>query len=125
MNLDIVNGAFELVGSVMIWGNVHALYRDKSVKGVTPWATMFFFTWGLFNLAYYPSLHQWFSFAGGISIALANLFWLGLAMKYRRRAVPAAEELDWAEYQWTQCGFAYNPDTGVWEWYEKKTPARA
>lgn len=84
MHMDMFNGLLEFVGSLMLWLNVRALYKDKQVKGVNWLTTLFFTGWGVWNLAYYPSLGQWWSFAGGISLALANLAWLVLLLKYRR-----------------------------------------
>jgi len=82
---DIVNGRFELLGSVLIWLNVCALYRDKQIKGVHPAPITFFFLWGLWNLFYYPHLGQWASFAGGCSIVVANGVWVAQMLHYRRR----------------------------------------
>jgi hypothetical protein len=87
MTPDLINGLFEVVGSLMIWLNVRQIYRDKEIKGVHVAPTAFFFTWGLWNLYYYPHLNQWLSFAGGISIAIANGFWVGLMIYYGRKQV--------------------------------------
>jgi len=80
---DLVNGLFEAVGGIMNWTNVMALYRDKKVRGVNPWATGLFTAWGFWNCFYYPSLNQWFSFAGGLIIVAGNFVWVVLAIKYR------------------------------------------
>lgn len=82
---DLTNGAFELFGAFALWGNVRAIRRDKSVRGVDWRATAFFTSWGLWNLYYYPSLDQWASFGGGVAIVAVNTVWLGYAFKYRRR----------------------------------------
>ena len=78
---DLINGLFELLGSVMLWKNVSQLYKDKEVKGVHWMATGFFALWGYWNLFYYPHLNQWWSFIGGVSIVIANTIWL-LQMLY-------------------------------------------
>lgn len=85
LSADLINGAFEAVGSVMLWRNVAQLHKDKEVKGVHWNATAFFTTWGYWNLYYYPSLEQWWSFAGGLSIVLANSVWLGQMIYYIRK----------------------------------------
>ncbi len=85
MNLDLVNGTLEFIGSAMLWANVYRLHRDKRTHGVTWYATAFFMFWGYFNLLYYPNLDQWFSFAGGVSLVLANTVWLGQMLYYQRR----------------------------------------
>lgn len=85
MNPDLINGLFELFGSFMVWLNVRQIYKDKEVKGVHIAPTAFFFSWGLWNLYYYPHLNQWFSFIGGISIAIANGLWVILMLYYLRK----------------------------------------
>jgi len=80
----MVNGAFEALGSVMLWRNVAQLYKDKMVRGVHWTATGFFAAWGLWNLFYYPHLDQWWSFAGGCSIVVANTAWFGQILYYGR-----------------------------------------
>lgn len=83
MIADVMNGVFELGGSLMGWMNVRKLLRDKSVKGVY-WPTQVFFAlWGWWNLYYYPSLDQWFSFLGGVFLVVGNTTWVVLALKYR------------------------------------------
>jgi hypothetical protein len=79
---DLVNGVFEAFGSLGVWGNVLALIKDKQVKGTRWWFAAFFTSWGFWNLYYYPHLGQWLSFWGGASMALANLVWVVLAIKY-------------------------------------------
>ena len=93
MSPDFVNGAFELVGSAMLWRNVWQLHKDKLVKGVHWNATAFFTAWGYWNLYYYPHLDQWFSFAGGLSIVVANTVWLGQMMYYLE--LQKTEESKW------------------------------
>ena len=82
---DVVNGLFEFGGSLVLWGNVHRIYKDKGYAGVTSAATLFFSAWGYWNLYYYPSLEQWASFFGGISIVAANTAWFVLMMRYGRK----------------------------------------
>lgn len=82
-NFDAINGLFEVIGALATWRNVMAIRRDRAVRGVA-WASMAFFAvWGVWNLVYYPSLHQWISTLGGAFLTLGNLTWVGLALKYR------------------------------------------
>ena len=81
---DAINCAFETIGALCIWLNVRRLMRDKSVRGVDWRVTLFFWAWGIWNLAYYPSLHQWASLGGGILLCAGNFAWVILAIKYRR-----------------------------------------
>ncbi len=84
MNPDLINGLFEFIGSLMIWANVARILKDKEVKGIDWRVTGFFWAWGLWNLFYYPHLDQWWSFAGGVSIVIANTVWLSLAWWYSK-----------------------------------------
>lgn len=81
---DLVNGGFELLGALFILLNVRALIRDKEIRGVHWGPTVFFTSWGFWNLFYYPALDQWLSFTGGLAIVAANVWWLGLTWSYRR-----------------------------------------
>lgn len=82
---DAINGVFEAGGAILVWNNFRRLRRDKLVRGVDWRVTAFFSAWGFWNaVAYYPSLHQWFSFAGGIALVAGNCAWLTLALKYRK-----------------------------------------
>ena len=85
MNADLVNGLFELLGAAVLWANVVRVRKDKHVKGMNPWTTVFFSAWGFWNLYYYPSLDQWLSFYGGIAIVAVNTIWLGHVVYYYYR----------------------------------------
>lgn len=85
MTPDLINGVFEFVGSIALWMNVRRLYLDKQTRGVTWYTTGFFMAWGFWNLYYYPSLDQFWSFTGGVSIVTANSVWLGQMLYYKRR----------------------------------------
>jgi hypothetical protein len=83
MSPDLINGLFEGVGALLICGNIRALYRDKIVRGVTLAPVIFWSAWGFWNLFYYPTLDQWFSFYGGIGVVTANTAWVLMAIYYR------------------------------------------
>ena len=82
---DYVNGSYELLAGLFILNNCRVVYKDKSVKGVSIVSTVFFTTWGVWNLYYYPSLGQWASFWGGISVVSSNTLWVVLMLYYRRK----------------------------------------
>lgn len=79
---DAVNGTFELGGAAVNLLNIKAIVRDREVKGINSWVYVWFSTWGLYNLYYYPHLNQWMSFAGGAAIVTVNCSWLALAAYY-------------------------------------------
>ncbi len=81
---DFANGAFETMGAIAIFGHVARLWKDKRVAGVSLMSTIFFASWGFWNLYYYPHLEQWASFAGGVAIVLGNCVWIGGMFYYKR-----------------------------------------
>lgn len=79
----MINGLFELVGAYFTWRNYFQLRKDRDLKGIW-WPLIAFMTaWGFWNIVYYPSLGQWFSFAGGIMLVGGNAFWVNLALKLK------------------------------------------
>ncbi len=80
---DAVNGIFELLGGVILLLNCRRMYIDKQLRGVSILPTVFFTSWGFWNLFYYPSLNQTLSFCGGLSIAVGNILMLSMMLYYR------------------------------------------
>ena len=62
---DAINGILELVGAFFLLTNCMLLYHHKRVQGISVYTTVFFTTWGLWNLYFYPANKLWLSFAGG------------------------------------------------------------
>lgn len=81
---DFTNGLFEFIGGLLILNHCRAVLRDKAVAGVSILSTAIFTSWGFWNLYYYPSLGQWWSFTGGLLIVAANCLWVYLMLKYRK-----------------------------------------
>lgn len=72
---DRVNGAFEGMASFMILNHTRALWKSRQADGVSLVSSVFFTTWGFWNIWYYPHLGQMFSFYAGIAVVSANVFW--------------------------------------------------
>lgn len=85
MSGDQINATFELLGSWFTWANVIRVYTDKGYAGVYVPAILFFWSWGVWNLFYYPSLGQTWSFWAGVSLNVANAAWLAAMMYYGRK----------------------------------------
>jgi uncharacterized membrane protein YfcA len=82
MSPDFINGTLETLGGFFIMFSVYNLHKAKLVRGVS-WAHVAFFSsWGYWNLYYYPSLDQWFSFWGGAFLVTVNTYWLGQMIYY-------------------------------------------
>ncbi len=79
---DLINGNFEFIAGILLWLNVRKIYRDKKIRGIHVFPTMFFALWGYWNLFYYPHLQQWISFIGGIMVVVPNTVWVILAIYY-------------------------------------------
>lgn len=80
---DIGNALFEGLGAIFIWRSVRQLWRDREIKGVYWPAWIFYSAWGLWNLYYYPSLGQWYSFLAGVVLVSGNICWVALAVKFK------------------------------------------
>lgn len=88
---DFFNGMFEMMGAAFICRDIQLLKRHKTLKGKGVGSNLFFAAWGVWNLYYYPSLDQWFSFFGGACIVLANIVWFSLAVSYMKKEQSAAQ----------------------------------
>lgn len=85
MNIDLINGSFEVLAGLLQIANIVQIYKDKSVKGVTIYPLLLFTVWGLFNLIFfYPTLQLWLSWMGGSIIIVTNVIWIILYFKYKK-----------------------------------------
>lgn len=82
---DFINCLFEFSGGIFVWLNVLRLYQHKTVKGVSLLSFFFFATWGYWNLHYYTSLNQTWSFVAAAIAVAADSVWVMLAMRYRTK----------------------------------------
>lgn len=76
MTPDMINGLFECIGGVLLLANIRRLWRDRRVSGVSVLPVIFWTAWGLWNLFFYPAVGCWWSFSGGVLVAVANASWL-------------------------------------------------
>lgn len=93
MNADLINAGFEGLAALMVADHCRALLRDRTVRGVSLLAVLFFTAWGAWNLHYYPSLGQSASGACALLVTLANTTYLLLALRFRR--AEARKHLFW------------------------------
>jgi hypothetical protein len=80
---DKINSVFELAGGFFLMLSVIQVLHDKSVAGVNPVHVGFCALWGYWNLYYYRSIQQQWSFVASILITACNTVWLGLLLYYR------------------------------------------
>lgn len=79
----MINGLLEFTGSFFILGHCWAMYNAKDSRAVSLLATLFFFTWGLWNVWFFPAHGLYWSFRGGLFMAAANIAWAWLIIYYR------------------------------------------
>jgi len=87
INMDFVNGLFELSAGFFVLNHCRVLRLHKETRGVSLASVCFFTLWGLWNLYYYPALNQPLSFYGGLFVVAANALYVGMMVSYRRAAV--------------------------------------
>ncbi len=85
MTPDIINGLFEIIGALLTWMSIKRVIADKGYAGIYAPAVIFFMSWGIWNLFYYPHLGQWWSFAGGCAILVSNASYGILGLYYKRK----------------------------------------
>jgi uncharacterized membrane protein len=85
MTNDMINAAFEVTGALFVLNNCWTLYRDKLVRGVSLLTTMYFTSWGIWNVYFYPALGQRWSWIAGMCICTANILWIFLMLYYKRK----------------------------------------
>lgn len=83
---DAINGAFELLAGFFVLNHCRVLHAHKEVRGVSLASVLFFTLWGLWNLYYYPALHQPLSYYGGWFVVAANALYVGMMVSYRNAA---------------------------------------
>ena len=79
---DIINASFEFFATWFVLNNCWVVIADAKVAGVSILSTAFFMSWGGWNIYYYPSLGQKFSFYCGIGVLLSNILYVCLLIYY-------------------------------------------
>ena len=79
---DKINAALELCGAFVIFLNIRKTYHDKSIRGIDWRYLAFYIGWGVWNMFYYPSLGQWWSFYAGLMIIWLDCVWLAQMWYY-------------------------------------------
>ena len=80
-----MNGLFEVVGGLLLFLNTWRAWRDGQIRGLHPAPMVFFWSWGLFNLWYYRSIHQPWSAAAGLLPCLGNTAFIATWAWFWRR----------------------------------------
>jgi hypothetical protein len=89
MSPDLINGVMQAGLGAAVLNHCWTLYIDKEVRGVSAVSTALFTLYGIWTLYFYPYLGQFWSFAGGLFITVANALYVGMLIAYSRH--PAAQ----------------------------------
>lgn len=81
---DLVNAAFNVAATGFTLNNVRVILKDRMLAGFSVLTNFFFFGWTIWNLFFYSHLHQWYSFGGGVLLLLADIWYIGLILYYRK-----------------------------------------
>lgn len=73
---------FFIACSAICWLNVRALYRDKTVKGVSIVPTCVFIATNIYEAWYFHHIHQFWAVFGSLSMLVVNLLWIILFLWY-------------------------------------------
>lgn len=81
---DLINAIYEGGASLAILNHCRVLNKQKQVHGTSIISIVFFTSWGFWNMYYYNSLGQTFSWAAGFAVCFVNCYYVYLLMKYRK-----------------------------------------
>lgn len=82
---DFITGFFEIGAALIVALNIPVILRDKMVRGVSVFPTLFFILWSLWNLWLFPHLGMWVAFAATFGVIAANGTWVALVFYYRAK----------------------------------------
>lgn len=82
---DQINASLEFAGACFRTFDCVKLFRAKRFQGGSLFTALFFFGWGVFNMFYYPSLQQTWSFVAAILLTVVNGIWILMAVVYEHR----------------------------------------
>lgn len=82
---DMMMGLIQVTSAGFLGVSVLQLFRKKYVSGVSAVTVSFWVAWGLWDLYYFPSLHQWWAFGGGVVVTMMNALYVSLILLYNYR----------------------------------------
>jgi len=80
---DLINSfGFELASCLFLSLNIYSLYRDRIVKGMSMLSMAFYNSWAIWNVFYYYSINQSWSYYIGVAVAILTTWWTVVAIWY-------------------------------------------
>jgi hypothetical protein len=82
---DVINGIFEVCGSVAVWLNFAAILKDRGYAGTRVPMMAFFTSWGFWNLFFYSHLMQWVSLYASVLLTSGNVAVIAAMLYFGRK----------------------------------------
>lgn len=83
-NTDFIAMCVSGFGGLLVWSNVYKLWKDKVVKGVNWFPSLYFMCGGCYSAFFLYHIHQHLAFYGTLITVCANAVWVTLAWIYTR-----------------------------------------
>jgi hypothetical protein len=80
--MDQANACLEMGGAFLRTLDCIKLFQDKRFSGGHLGTALYFLGWGVFNVFFYPSLNQVWSFWAAIALMAMNGLWFVMAVHY-------------------------------------------
>ncbi|XAI95940.1 hypothetical protein [Microcystis phage Mwe-JY26] len=85
MTPDIINAGFQLLAAFLIAMHCRAVWKARDVAGVSIFATFCFALWGVWNVYYFATLGQVWSYYAAYACAAAHAAYMSLLLTFRRK----------------------------------------
>ena len=82
---DLINSIFEGVAAVSVLISVRQILKDREVKGVAWLGCLFMPVWSFWNVYFYATLAQGWSFLAAVSMSIAETIYVVLLIYYSHR----------------------------------------
>ena len=82
---DMIHALFGLVCAFFTLLNVHRLYKDKKVRGVSMLFMVYLCSFNVWNIFYLFYLGQTLAWISGVLVLAANIIWFSQMIYYIRK----------------------------------------
>lgn len=82
LTMDQANAALEMGGAFLRTLDCIKLFQHKRFVGGHLGTALYFLLWGVFNVFFYPSLNQVWSFWAALALMVINGLWFVMAVYY-------------------------------------------
>lgn len=85
MTPDQINAIFEMMGALFMFPSLIKAYKEKHIAGISLLTPIFFSSWGLWNVFYYPLMMQPWSATAALFLFGFNFIWLFQVFYYSKK----------------------------------------